>query len=144
MSSTVNAPEHRAQELLIAGDRVAGQSRGRCVSASESGAGRANQRDFATLSSNVSRLIGLPSSTSPSLSASLESTPKPEHKPYPKLTIVAPAAPASLVEPPSVDTIKLSAPPLAVKAEDHDALMDSDAKGEDAANKSEPEEEDTM
>ncbi|KAG9120330.1 hypothetical protein FRC07_004213 [Ceratobasidium sp. 392] len=77
-----------------------------------------------------------------SLSFSLESTPKPEPEPELEPTpIASPPTPAPIIVPPLADAIELSAPSPAVKTEEDDALVDSDAEGEEVADKSEPEED---
>ncbi|KAG9120042.1 hypothetical protein FRC07_004637, partial [Ceratobasidium sp. 392] len=80
----------------------------------------------------------------PSLAFSLESTPEPEPEPEPELEpapIASPPTPAPGIVPPLADAIEPSAPSPAVKTEEDDALMDSDAEGEEVADRSEPEEE---
>ncbi|KAG9124183.1 chromatin modification- protein VID21 [Ceratobasidium sp. 392] len=81
-----------------------------------------------------------------SLAFSLESTPEPEPEPEPELEptpIASPPTPAPIIVPALADTIEPSAPSPAVKTEEDDTLMDSDAEGEEVADRSEPEEEDS-
>ncbi|KAG9125170.1 chromatin modification- protein VID21 [Ceratobasidium sp. 392] len=67
-----------------------------------------------------------------------EPEPEPELEPTP---IASPPTPAPIIVPPLADAIEPSAPSPAVKTKEDDALMDSDAEGEEVADRSEPEEE---
>ncbi|KAG9099183.1 chromatin modification- protein VID21, partial [Ceratobasidium sp. 392] len=78
------------------------------------------------------------------LTVSLESTPEPEPGLEPELEptpVASPPTPAPIIVPPLADTIEPSAPSPAVKTEENDTLMDSDAEGEEVVDKSELEEE---
>ncbi|KAG9092111.1 hypothetical protein FRC07_011722 [Ceratobasidium sp. 392] len=135
--AAANAREHPVRELLRATEWRA-----------KAGVGAFPHPSLAQdLSSKEALQIYLTASTDgvfPPLTVSLGSTPEPEPELEPELEptpVASPHTPAPIIVPPLADTIEASAPSPAVKTEEDDALMDSDAEGEEVADKSELEED---